>query len=277
MKNLSSPEESRKRQLAINPTNFNNKAFIERNCVKFLIVRNTLQDKLASNFMFIKFFFCSVRLLSTFLDEQVHNKDSNYWIFITMSPLCATPSDVRAYPKVSTKTLVYPPSQEASCRQFNFCWLFMPHMYYTFFIIQTFYIFRPQREWTREHDSFLIREIPAVDPFQYKQSTVKKGQPWTQIADILNSIGSPQFLVSQRSVCERFTKLEKSFTKKWQMKRKHLALICQTLLNMSRRWKKLLQGKRMPGRNYCKKKGCHCHLWKWTTVTKGGASKCRRN
>ena len=150
--------------------------------------------------MFIKFFFSKLRFLFTFLDGQVHNNSSNYWIFITVIPLYATPSDVLAYPKVSTKTLVYPPSQEASCRQINFCLLFMPHMYYKSIILQAFYIFRPPMEWAREQDSFLIREILTVDPFQNKQSTVKRGQAWTQAADILNSIASLQFQVSQRSV-----------------------------------------------------------------------------
>ena len=55
-------------------------------------------------------------------------------------------------------------------------------------------------EWAREQDSFMIREILTVDPFQNKQSTVKREQAWTQVADILNSIASLQFQVSQRSV-----------------------------------------------------------------------------
>ena len=113
-----------------------------------------------------------------------------------MTPLYTTPSDVLAYPNVSPKTLVYPPSQEASCGQINFCLLFLSHMYYISIVIQGFYIFRPPMEWTREHDSFLIRDILTIDLFQYKHSTVKRGQAWTQIADILNSITSPQFRVS---------------------------------------------------------------------------------
>ena len=64
-----------------------------------------------------------------------------------MTPLYATPSDVLTYPKVSTKTLVYRPSQEASCGQINFCLLSMPHMFYIPIIIQAFYIFRPPIEW----------------------------------------------------------------------------------------------------------------------------------
>ena len=50
-------------------------------------------------------------------------------------------------------------------------------------------------------------------PFSIQTVHSQKGTT-LDTADILNSIGSPQFLVSQRSVCERFTKLEKSFTKK---------------------------------------------------------------
>ena len=69
-------------------------------------------------------------------------------------------------------------------------------------------------ELAREHNSFLIREILRVDPFQYKQSTVKRGQGWTQIADILYNTASPRFRVSQPSVRKRFTTVEKTFTKK---------------------------------------------------------------
>ena len=63
--------------------------------------------------------------------------------------------------------------------------------------------------WTRDHGSFLIREVLIADPFKYKQPTIKKGQAF------------PQFPVSQCSVPERFTTLEKNFTKK--MKRKQQA------------------------------------------------------
>ena len=94
-----------------------------------------------------------------------------------MTPLYTAPSDVLAYPNVSTKTLVYSPSEEARWGQINFCLLFMSHMYYTSIIIQAFYIFRLPIEWTRELDSFLIRDILTIDLFQYKQSTVLTVQP----------------------------------------------------------------------------------------------------
>ena len=52
-----------------------------------------------------------------------------------MTPLYTTPSDVLAYPKVSTKTLAYPPFQQASCGQINFYLLFMSHMCHTSIVI----------------------------------------------------------------------------------------------------------------------------------------------
>ena len=60
-------------------------------------------------------------------------------------------------------------------------------------------------ELTREHDIFLIWKILAVDRFQYKHSTVKRRQGWTQIAGMINSIVSPRFRVSQTSVRKIFT------------------------------------------------------------------------
>ena len=72
------------------------------------------------------------------------------------------------------------------------------------------------------------------------------GQAQTQIADILDSIASPQFRVSQRSVRERFTTLETNFTKKMANEEKASGIkIHQILHKMNRAQKKLLREKRM--------------------------------
>ena len=75
-------------------------------------------------------------------------------------------------------------------------------------------------DWTEAHDSTLIREILIVEPFQFKSSTVKRGQACSQIAEILNSVELPNFRVNQRSVRERFSHLEKRFRKKKSYKGK---------------------------------------------------------
>ena len=54
----------------------------------------------------------------------------------------------------------------------------------------------------------------TVEPFQYKEGTVKRGNAWTQISDILNSIQQPIFRVNQRSVREHFGKLKINFLTK---------------------------------------------------------------
>ena len=75
-------------------------------------------------------------------------------------------------------------------------------------------------EWTDVHDDLLIREILSVEPYQYKASTVKRGNAWTQVADILNAIPEPAFRVNQRSVRERYSLLEKAFLKKEREEKK---------------------------------------------------------
>ena len=69
-------------------------------------------------------------------------------------------------------------------------------------------------EWTEEHDDYLMREILIVEPFKYKSGTVKRGNAWSQIADILSSVNGLQFRVNQRSVRDRWTHLQKAFRKK---------------------------------------------------------------
>ena len=59
-----------------------------------------------------------------------------------------------------------------------------------------------------------MREILLVEPFRYKQGSVKRGGCWTQIAEILNSVSDIVFRVNQRSVRDRFTLLERAFRKK---------------------------------------------------------------
>ncbi|XP_065650335.1 uncharacterized protein LOC136078489 [Hydra vulgaris] len=68
--------------------------------------------------------------------------------------------------------------------------------------------------WTDTHDDLMIREILVIEPYKYKRGSTKRGDAWTKISDILNSIESPKFRVNQRAVIDRFNLLEKSFKKK---------------------------------------------------------------
>ena len=74
-----------------------------------------------------------------------------------------------------------------------------------------------------------------MEPYQYKASTVKRGNAWTQVADILNAIPEPAFRVNQRSVRERYSLLEKAFFKKGEGgKKKQVELIHQNLRIMKK-------------------------------------------
>ena len=68
--------------------------------------------------------------------------------------------------------------------------------------------------WSKEHDILLCREILVTHPYQFKYGSRERGQCWEKIANALNLVESPKFVVDQRSVRDRFTKLERDFKRK---------------------------------------------------------------
>ena len=72
----------------------------------------------------------------------------------------------------------------------------------------------PPMIWTELHDELLCREAILVQPYGYKQSTRERGNAWTRIAEVLNTIEEPKFYVTQRGVRERFNLLVSRFKAK---------------------------------------------------------------
>ena len=68
--------------------------------------------------------------------------------------------------------------------------------------------------WTDAHDEYLLREILTVEPYKFKYGSPKRGESWSQIAEILNDVQDPVFRVNQRAVRDRYGTLEKVFKKK---------------------------------------------------------------
>ena len=68
--------------------------------------------------------------------------------------------------------------------------------------------------WTRRHDIMLCREVFVMKPFQFKHGTRDRGQCWDKIAANLNVTEQPRFLVDQRAVRDRYTKLVKDYKRK---------------------------------------------------------------
>ena len=71
--------------------------------------------------------------------------------------------------------------------------------------------------WSAQHDVMLCREILLAQPFQHKFGSRERGHAWDEVADRLSKISEPKFLVDQRAVRERYSKLEKGFKRKMAM------------------------------------------------------------
>ena len=68
--------------------------------------------------------------------------------------------------------------------------------------------------WTARHDILLCREILVDEPYKFKHGSRERGHCWDTIADHLNQMSKEFFFVDQRSVRDRFTKLEKNHKRK---------------------------------------------------------------
>ena len=65
--------------------------------------------------------------------------------------------------------------------------------------------------WTEEHDILLCREIIVEESFKLKFGSRERGKCWDKIAENLNAVEATSFCVDQRSVRERYVKLERAF------------------------------------------------------------------
>ena len=97
---------------------------------------------------------------------------------------------------------------------------------------------RCKMTWTKQHDIMLCREILLVQPFRFKHGTRDRGRCWEKIAQNLNYVERPHFLVDMRGVRDRFTKLEKNFRKKRQVKRELVAFALMSQMSWTRPLKK---------------------------------------
>ena len=68
--------------------------------------------------------------------------------------------------------------------------------------------------WSTDHDVLLCREILVTEPYRFKIGTRERGQAWDKVANALNSVEGLRFVVDQRGVRERYSKLERNFKRK---------------------------------------------------------------
>ena len=139
---------------------------------------------------------------------------------------------------------ILPPKKQAVDRLISvYC---LCHICIIHLLLSKFFIYL-DRQWSGQESMTASRyeKFSQLTRFNTNSPQRQKGTS-LDTADILNSIASPRFRVSQRSVRERFKTLEKNFTKKMANEEKESGIICQTLHKINRAYKKLLQEKRMP-------------------------------
>eukprot|EP00794_Sanderia_malayensis_P002776 gene2776-3212_t len=78
----------------------------------------------------------------------------------------------------------------------------------------SFVFIRQKTNWSFEHDVMLCWEILVVEPFGAKRGSRERGQAWEKIANNLNSMEHPKFIVDQRAVRDHFLKMERAHKRK---------------------------------------------------------------
>ena len=69
-------------------------------------------------------------------------------------------------------------------------------------------------QWSEDKDIILAREIAASEIFSHRSGSRERGLIWQLIADILNAYVELNFIVSGRSVRDRFTLLTRKHKSK---------------------------------------------------------------
>ena len=82
-------------------------------------------------------------------------------------------------------------------------------------------------EWSESHDLALCGEVLLPEPLKYPKRSKKRGEIWGRIAVNLNSVNSPKFKVSKRSVRDRFTLLQTKYKEKIREEERASGIDCE--------------------------------------------------
>lgn len=82
-------------------------------------------------------------------------------------------------------------------------------------------------EWTEDHDLTLCGEVLLQEPFKHPKNSKERGEVWRQIALNLNSLASPIFKVSKRSVRDRLTLLQTKYKEKIREEERASGIDCE--------------------------------------------------
>lgn len=82
-------------------------------------------------------------------------------------------------------------------------------------------------KWTEDHDLTLCGEVLLQEPFKHPNNSKERGEVWGQIALNLNSLASPIFKVSKRSVRDRLTLLQTKYKEKIREEERASGIDCE--------------------------------------------------
>lgn len=82
-------------------------------------------------------------------------------------------------------------------------------------------------KWTEDHDLTLCGEVLLQEPFKHPKNSKERGEVWRQIALNLNSLASPIFKVSKRSVRDRLTLLQTKYKEKIREEERASGIDCE--------------------------------------------------
>ena len=82
-------------------------------------------------------------------------------------------------------------------------------------------------KWTEDHDLTLCGEVLLQEPFKHPKNSKERGEVWAQIALNLNSLASPIFKVSKRSVRDRLTLLQTKYKDKIREEERASGIDCE--------------------------------------------------
>lgn len=69
-------------------------------------------------------------------------------------------------------------------------------------------------EWTKNYDTLFLREVRASDLYETRKGSPERGKLWDEIAERLNSLSHPKFIVNKRSLRDKFNLLMAKFKDK---------------------------------------------------------------
>ena len=82
-------------------------------------------------------------------------------------------------------------------------------------------------KWTEDHDLTLCGEVLLQEPFKHAKNSEERGEIWGQVAVNLNSLASPTFKVSKRSVRDRLTLLQAKYKEKIKEEERASGIDCE--------------------------------------------------